>query len=203
VAIAVLALMGAGVVAKMRSQPVTSDSALGDARHRWGVVGAVGQGGVGDVMMVTNDGDLGEQSRLFEVAIGADLSGRVRLRHELGLDVVWEWKWPDVPLSRGIEVDPSHAGFGRVSGSNEGRSLGYHFCEVGWPFTEAGRQGGECGNVVLQAFVELDPVSFGLSQGELQGAEESSRASRDGYGHKPELAQVTFPGLAADALPSL
>jgi hypothetical protein len=48
VAVAVLALMGAGVVAKMCSRPVASDSALGDSRHSWGVVGAVGQGSIGD-----------------------------------------------------------------------------------------------------------------------------------------------------------
>jgi hypothetical protein len=127
VAVAVLALMGAGVVAKVCSRPVAGNSALGDARHSRGVVGAVGQGGISNVMVVTDDGDLGKQSCLFKVAIG-DSSGRVCLRHELGLDVVWERKPPDVPLPRGIEVDLSHANFGRVSGPNEGRSLGNHFC---------------------------------------------------------------------------
>jgi hypothetical protein len=138
VAVAVLALMGTGVVAKVCSRPVASDSALGDARHSWGVVGAVGQGGIGNVMVMTDDGDLGEQSRLFEVAVG-DSSGRICLRHELGLDVVREWKSPDVPLPRGIEVDSSHADFGRVSCPNEGRSLGNHFCKVCRSRTETGR----------------------------------------------------------------
>jgi hypothetical protein len=138
VTVAVLPLMCTGVVAKVCSRPVASDSALGDARHCWGVVGAVGQSGIGDIMVMTDDGDLGEQSRLLEVAVG-DSSGGIRLRHELGLDVVRERKSPDVPLPRGIEVDSSHANFGRVRRPNEGRSLGDHFSEVCRSLTEAGR----------------------------------------------------------------
>jgi hypothetical protein len=105
VAVSVLTLMGAGVVAKVCIGPVAGNSALGDARHTRGVVGPVGQDGISDVMVMTDDGHLGQQSRLFEVAVG-DSSRGVCLRHELGLDVFREWKPPDVPLSRGIEVDP-------------------------------------------------------------------------------------------------
>jgi hypothetical protein len=126
VAVAVQALMGAGVVAEVCSQPVAGNDALGDARHSRSVVGSVGQCGMSDVMVMTDDGHLGEQSHLFEVAIG-DLSSGVCLGHESGLDVVWEWKPPDVALSRGIKVDSSHADFGCISGSDEGRRLGGHF----------------------------------------------------------------------------
>jgi hypothetical protein len=42
VAVAVLALMGAVVVAKVCGQPIVGNSALGDARHCWGVVRSVG-----------------------------------------------------------------------------------------------------------------------------------------------------------------
>jgi hypothetical protein len=148
VAVAVLALMGAGVVAEMGSRSVASDSAFGDSRDSWGVVGAVCQGGISDVMVVADDGDLGEQSSLFEVAIGHS-SGRICLRHESGLDVVWEWVSPDVPLPQGIKVDTSHTDLGGISGSNEGRSLGNHFCEVSGSLAEAGCQGGKGGDVVL------------------------------------------------------
>jgi hypothetical protein len=126
VAVAVLVLMGAGVVAKMCRWPVTSNSALGDARHSRGVVRSVGQGDISDVMVMTDDGHLGEQSCLFEVTVGDSARG-ICLRHELGLDVIREWKPPDVPLSRGIEIDPSYANFGCISGSHEGWSLGNHF----------------------------------------------------------------------------
>jgi hypothetical protein len=70
VAVSVLALMGAGVVAKMCSRSVAGDSALGDARHSWGAVGSVGLGGISNVIVMTDDRHLGEQSRLFKVTVG-------------------------------------------------------------------------------------------------------------------------------------
>jgi hypothetical protein len=140
VAVAVLALMGAGVVAKMSSQPVASDSALGDARHSQGVVGSVGQGGISNVMVMTDDGHLGEQSCLFEVTVG-DWPRGVCLRYKLGLDVIREWKLPDVTLPRGIKVDPPHANFGRISGSHERWSLGTTSARcVGWSQRLAARE---------------------------------------------------------------
>lgn len=55
VAVAVLALVHAGVVAKMGGRSVAGDSAFVHPGHGGGVVRAVGQGGIGDVTVACYD----------------------------------------------------------------------------------------------------------------------------------------------------
>jgi hypothetical protein len=129
VAVAVLALVSTGIVAEVCCRPVTGDSAFSDAGHSGGVVLPIRDSGVGDVMVMADDGYLGEQARLFEVAV-SELSRRVRLQDESGLDVIREQKPPDVPLPQSVEVDASHADFGVVRGSQERWCLGDNFRQV-------------------------------------------------------------------------
>ena len=50
VAVAVLALVGAGVVAEVSGRTVAGDGAAGNPGHFWGVVRYVGEGGIADIV---------------------------------------------------------------------------------------------------------------------------------------------------------
>ena len=65
VAVAVESLVRAGVVAEMGSGPVGRDGALRGAGDGRGVVGAGGDGDIGDVLVMSQDQDLAKQSRLL------------------------------------------------------------------------------------------------------------------------------------------
>jgi hypothetical protein len=85
VAVAMLALMGAGVVPKVCSWPVAGNIALGDTRHSRDVVRSVGQGGISNIMVMADDRHLGKQSRLF---------GSVTRPEGFALDTSWDCTSP-------------------------------------------------------------------------------------------------------------
>lgn len=85
VAVPMQALVRAGEVAQLGGGPFGGDSTLCESRDRRGVVRAVGQRRVADVIMVGHDVQLSEQAGLLEVTVG-DAARRVLLRHEFGLD---------------------------------------------------------------------------------------------------------------------
>ena len=70
VAIAVGTLMGAGDVAQEGGRAVVGQGSFGDARDGRGVVAAVSDGGVGDVVGERHQGGLGHERAVFEVAVG-------------------------------------------------------------------------------------------------------------------------------------
>ena len=70
--------------------------------------------------------------------------------------------------------------------------------EVSQLRTEAGGQAGKVNDVGMQVPSDLDTVTLGLGEGQLQSAEQARR-SRDGAEDKVELAQDAFPFLEADA----
>ena len=116
VTIAVLALVHAGVVAKVGGWTVRGDSSFVDSGDRRGVVSTVGQCGITYVMVGGHDVDLSKQSRMFKVTI-SDSTSRVCLGHKVLLDVLGKWAAPKVALPLRVIVHPSHAGLGGVSGS--------------------------------------------------------------------------------------
>ena len=119
VAIAVGALVVAGVVAEVCSWPVAGHGPFVDAGDSGGVVRSVGHGGVPHVVVMGNEGSLGQQGSLLQVAVG-DASMGVVGRHELGLDGFREGEPPDAALACGVVENPAHAGFCGIGGANEG-----------------------------------------------------------------------------------
>ena len=54
VAVAVLALVGAGVVAEVSGSTVAGDGAAGHLGHCWGVVRCIEEGGIADIVGVSH-----------------------------------------------------------------------------------------------------------------------------------------------------
>ena len=178
-AVAILALVFALEVAQMRGWAVTTDSSSGHTRDSGGVVTAVGQRGISDVMTVSNESGLGQQSRVLQVTV-RDTAVGIYLGHEVCLNVFREGMAPDVPLSRVVVVDPTHAGFGRVSRAEEGGRLWHDLCEVRGAVAEAGCERGEGIDVGAETGGDADTIPVGLVEGQLEGAEQ---AGRTGDGH--------------------
>ena len=93
--IAVFALVGALDVAEVSGSSIVGDGALGDTRDGGGVVRAVVEGGVSDVVVFCHEHDLAEQTGVFEVAVGDNTRGVVS-GDELGLDFLGKRETPDV-----------------------------------------------------------------------------------------------------------
>jgi hypothetical protein len=85
VTVAVEALVVAGIAAEPCSRTVAGDGPFGEARQGRGVVGAGGNGGVGDREGGRNDGGLPQLTSLLKVTVGNVASGVVG-RHQTFLD---------------------------------------------------------------------------------------------------------------------
>ena len=70
VAVAVLALMGAGKVAEKGGRSVTGHGSFVHAGDCWSVVGAIGDCGIGNIMGGHHQGDLAEEASMFQVTVG-------------------------------------------------------------------------------------------------------------------------------------
>ena len=121
-------------------------------------------------MRAAHDVHLGEQGRLFQVAVG-DSSVRVRARDDLGLDVRRERVSPYMARSRVVEVDPSHAGLACVCGSEQGGFLGHYFGQVRGAPAQVGTQPFEGVKAVAHWVGDAYAVFACLVEGPLQGAE--------------------------------
>ena len=115
------------------------------------------------------------------------------------MDVVRKREAPEVSVVLVVKVHTSHAGFGRVGSAQDGGLLGHYLSKVRRSVTEAGRQGGEGSNVLTQGARDSYAVTVCLVEGQLEGAEESSRAG-DGDGDEAELAKVGLPLALAHPL---
>jgi hypothetical protein len=80
---------------------------------------------------------------------------------------------PVVALPSVVEVHTTHAGSGRVSGSEEGGQLWHDLGKVRGPGAQAGGQSTEGVNVTVHEGGETNPVVGGLVLGDLQGAEQA------------------------------
>ena len=135
VAVAVLALVGARLVAQECCRSVTAYSAFVESRNRWSVVIPCQDRGVRHVVVVCQDRGLGLRAGLFQVTVG-DGSRGVISRHQPPLDFYWKREAPDVGRARRVIVDAPHPSLGGVSRASVGRILFHDFREVRRSFTE-------------------------------------------------------------------
>ena len=70
VVVAVEPLVLAGPVAEIGGGAVSGDGPFAHSGHSRGVVGAVGDRGVADVMGISHEIDLGQEASVLEVAVG-------------------------------------------------------------------------------------------------------------------------------------
>ena len=98
VAVAVLPLVEARDAAEVSSGSRRGDSTLGHSGHGWGVVRSVGDRGVGDVVVASDDADLADKSGVLKVAVG-DSAMWVHLGDQVLLDVFRKGGPPDVALA--------------------------------------------------------------------------------------------------------
>ena len=94
-AVAVQALVLAGVVAEVGARPFRHHGALRDSGDCRGVVRAVEERGIADVVAVGHEADLSEQGGMLKVTV-RDGSRGIRLRDERVLYGVTERSPPDV-----------------------------------------------------------------------------------------------------------
>jgi hypothetical protein len=164
VAVAVLSLMGAGVVAQVGSRAITGDGPFVDASNSRGVVRGVGDSGVAEVLLASHEGDLGQQAGLLQIAVRYSSCGVIR-GDEPGLHFLGKRVPPNIALSMGIEVDPTHAGLRSIGGANKGRDLWHDLGKVSGPVAQAGCEGSEGVEVLAQTFVDAYSVSTGSIEG--------------------------------------
>lgn len=195
--VAMLPLVVAPDLAQVRRGPDGGDGAFAVAGHRRGVVAEVLEGGVAHVVAVSHDVGLGDESGVFQVAVG-DVPGGVGRADQGGLHVRGKGVSPVVALPSVIEVHAAHAGSGRVSGTEKGGKLWHYLGKVCGSGAQAGGQPTEGVNVAVHEGGETDPVVGGLVLGDLQGAEQAGR-SRDGGGDEPQPSEDAAPLLSADA----
>jgi hypothetical protein len=99
VTVAVEALVVAGIAAEPGSGTITGDGAFGEARQGRGVVGAGGNGGVGDREGCRDDRGLSQLAGLLQVAV-RDVASGVVSRHQALLHFARKGMTPEVTLSR-------------------------------------------------------------------------------------------------------
>ena len=177
--IAVRPLMLARPVAEVSGRAVGGHRAFADAGHCRGVVGAVHESGVADVVGRSHEVHLAEETRVLEVAVG-DGAGGVVGGHEAPLDVGRERVAPEVALAGVVEVHPAHACLGGVGAPEEAGVLRDNFGEEGGPVFKAGREAGEGVDVEPEVAVDAHSVPLGTLEGQLEGAEEAGQPG-DGY----------------------
>ena len=159
-------------VAQVSGGAVAGDCAFGDSGDCGGVVGAIGDGGVGDIVVVSHEHHLSEEAAVFEVAVGDDTAAVVG-GHELVLDFPREGEAPDVGEPPRAVVDAAHAGFGSVSVASEAGVFGHELRQVSRAMTEACGERHEGGEVVPEAGVDVDATGGRFVERELEGAEEA------------------------------
>ena len=124
--VAVLALVHASVVAQVSRGTIRCHGAFCDSRDGWGVVGASGECGVADVMVVSDDAYLAEDTGVFQVAVG-DVAMKVCGGDQVGLNIGGKGVSPDVALACVVVVDTAHSRLSCVSGSQPRGFLGHDF----------------------------------------------------------------------------
>jgi hypothetical protein len=177
------------------------DCTFVDTRDSGGVVAEGFDGGVFEAAALGHDIGLGQNGRVFQVAVG-DAAMGVGRGDQIGLDVSREGVSPVVALAGVVEEDATHASPSCIGGANEGGRLGDELGDVGGARAKAGCQSTEGGQAGMNEGVEPDPVVAGLVLSPLQGAEEASGA-RDGKRDKPELPKNTAPAFGADTAEAL
>jgi hypothetical protein len=155
VAVAVETLVGAAEVAQEGGWAIAGHGAFADARDSWGVVAAVGDGGVANVMRGGHEGDLPEEACLLEVTVG-DRAGEVVGGYEPVLEVFRVRETPYEGAPSGIEVDAPHAHLGSIGRAQEGRLLGDDLSKVGWAVAQASSEGGKCVHMVAESLGDSD-----------------------------------------------
>ena len=105
-AVAVATRVEAGQVAEVGRRPVARNGPFGDASIGRGVVGAVDDGGVGNVVVAGHNVGLPDLGGVLGVTV-RDRSSGVVSRDESGLHAGWEWATPHVGPSNVVEVDPA------------------------------------------------------------------------------------------------
>ena len=118
VTVALLALVSAGVVAKVRSSAFTADCAFrgsGDCRS---VVASVQESSISDVMSGCHQRDLAEETCVFQVTVGDDSFGVIS-GYETSLDLRGEWLAPKIAVPLCVKVHSTHACLGSVGCSQQ------------------------------------------------------------------------------------
>ena len=80
---------------------------------------------------------MSELAGLLQVTVGDGPLWIVK-GHKVGLDIGRKRLAPRVRVAFVVIEHASHAGFGRISGAQEGRFLGHDLCQVGRSLAEAG-----------------------------------------------------------------
>ena len=198
VTVAMFSLMGAGVGTQVGGSPIRGHSTFPDSGHSRSVVGEVVGGGVDNWEVLGLDGHLTKESTVLQVAVG-DGPGRVVGGDNVGLDVRRKRQSPQVGLESVVKEDTAHPSLGSISRSEVGRSLGDDLCKVSGSVTQTGSQVGKGIHMSPEGAVDPDPVTFGLGECQLQGAEETCR-TRDCHGDKLKFPKDPLPFLGADAV---
>ena len=109
--IAVRALVLARPVAQVGGRSGRGHRTFADAGDSRGVVGAVDDRGIADVMGAGHEVDLAEEAGMLKVTVG-DGAGGVVGRHEAELDLGREGVSPQEALPGVVEVHSTHARLG-------------------------------------------------------------------------------------------
>ena len=128
-AVAVLALVVTREDALVSGRARRGGGPFGNARDGRGVVTHREDSGVARIVEVSDDAELGEDPRMFQVAV-RDGSRGVVDAHQALLDFSGEGHAPQVGLAARVKVDSAHSRFCCVGGSKEGRLLRDNFCQV-------------------------------------------------------------------------
>ena len=162
-AVAVFSLVSTGVIAEKGSRPVRGDRSLQHSRQGGGVVSPIGDGGVADVVMVSHEGGLSQETGLLKVAVG-DVTPGVVGRDQPGLDLSRERLTPEVALAGAVVVNTPHPCLCRIRGAQEGRLLRHDLGKVGGAVREAGCEGGQSVDVRTEAFGDADAAILAAVQ---------------------------------------
>ena len=195
--IAMSALVIAGDLAQVSRGARFGDGTFADTGHSGGVVAEVFQCRVAHTLQLSLHVDLAKKASMLQVAVG-HVTVRVVNADQGILNVLREGMAPIVALAVGIEEDPAHASFGSVSGTQQGRLLGYQLGQVSGARAEAGSEATEGVEAAADEGVDADAVVACLVLSPLQGTEETGGA-RDGDRHEAQFAQEAAPLFGAHA----
>ena len=172
VRVAMVALVEAGEAAQVCGGSIGGDRSFAVSGDGGGVVVESGQREFAHIVEGDGDIGLGEDARLFEITVG-QIAGHVFRGYDPLLDVAGECRPPECRGMTWDEDDAAHACLGGIDGADGRGVVRDDLGQACGPLRDISGQGFKVAQVVAEVRGDAYPVSVGMSQTELECAEEA------------------------------
>ena len=184
-AVAVVPLVKAGQTKKVGSGVTGGDGTAGGTTNGRGVVIEDREGAFASINRLGQNILVGDNAGEFEITIGEGTTGIV-IRNKVGLDMRRERGPPKESGGAINKPHATHAGFGRIDGTDARWEVGNNFGQPGGMKVEVGSEGLEIVELGADMGIKMDTVAIRMENAGLEGAEQAT-ATWDRQHHAAEF----------------